>query len=725
MVIQYRIRLYLIFILLVGGFGVIISRLWEVQITKGEFYSSQVPGNTPVTISVPGVRGEIQDRNGVPLVTNTFEYNIVLNLKDIEKDFKKTWPKDKYPKVKYTVRDNGLERTLEETDIVQAVNKMVVEPLKELGLEITYSERELQAHYRENQGLVPYVFYHGLVYKQYAEFAEQDLKLNGVQLEAKPLRRYVYGALAAHTLGYEGAADLPREMEDLRNAAQGEGDEAILARNELERKYTYYVPNTRGIVGIEKAMNQYLTGRAGMREYIKNPKDQIVKQTSFTPPKPGYDVVLTLDLHAQYVTEKVMRHVGQGAAVVIDPKTGYILALTSVPSYNPNDYIPQIPQDIYDGYRNDTTKPLINRAVYPYAPGSVFKIPIALAGTKKGLQGKSQFCSGGWSPRAGKPIRCLGTHHTLGLRGAITKSCNAFFCQYGNETGIDTIEETTKLFGLGEKVGLPIFEPSGMLVPSPKRLQEQSGSDKWSPTRTALVSIGQGGVAVSPLQMASVAAALGNGGTVYKPQLIARIQDHEKSAVRIFDPIVQADLLKEGFKQEDIEKVRLGMKDVVNAPGGTARRAEINGVILAGKTGTAQYTNAKDDNHAWFICFAPYEDPKYAICVFVEHGASGGRVAAPLARKIMEELLKGPKSSPKNYDPLVVAKGSSERHAEIIFEEGSLLPVGEEDTADSAIELEDADTRAALDTHGELASEKPTTVREKSKLTIRKRGNRR
>ncbi|MDB6155139.1 MAG: spoVD 2, partial [Chthoniobacteraceae bacterium] len=421
---------------------------------------------------------------------------------------------------------------------------------------------------------------------------------------------------------------------------------------------------------IERYLNKHISGTPGMRVMERNVKGVIDHELKVVSPKQGNNVMLTIDARIEYIAERALRdaHIGRGAVVVVNPKNGDILAMVSVPSYDPNDFIPNISPADWKHLNDDETDPLTNRAILSYAPGSTFKTVSALAGLKKGLTGSTTFnCSGGVT-YGGKYMKCwvvdkhMAPHGSITLPDALKYSCNAFFYQWGCAARIENIDAMGDALGLGKRTGVPLSGESPGVLPGPDWLKQVEPNAKWTDGYTANASIGQGSVEASPLQMAMVVSTIANRGISYQPRLIHRVLDQEGNDVRDEDgnmvaphePKVRADLHTFGISNDQIELVRRGMWKVVNDVGGTGKKAQIKGVEVAGKTGTAQFWRETNegrakvkDNHTWFISFAPYEDPKFAICVFVQGAQSGGGVSAPIAQKVLEESL----ALEKGYDP--------------------------------------------------------------------------
>ena len=527
MVLQYRLRLYLVALILMGAFSGLLFRLWDVQITNQRLYASQLRPTSTVTVRIPGVRGDIKDRNGETLVSNRLEYQLVLNLRVIAKGYdSKAHGRTKLPTIKRRTQRDGITRVVDVPDIATMVDDTVIAPLKEMGLEIDLGpvRGQLANHYDMTwpAGLVPYTLPLALTYKQFAMLSERSLEIPGLQPQAAPVREYNYGSLACHTLGYVRKADRTKDLDDLKALARSDGPESDEAKRWLRFDHTYE-PDPFGVSAIEKSMDAYLKGRAGEREHLIDQKGAYVRDTRNDLPQKGYDVRLTLDLRAQYIAEMALRKandgkgIGRGAAVIIDPNNGGILAMASVPTFDPNKFIPAITPEDFQHYNKDESHPLISRATGAYIPGSTFKIPIAFAGSLAKSEGNEKIrnnynCSGAVTYNKTR-IKCMATygHGTLGLQRAIMKSCNCYFYQYGNHAGIEQIKKVTNMMGLGNKLGLPIVEQSG-LVGDPTWLKNNLPKERWGKATTAHVSIGQGYVLTTPLQMANVAAIAANGG---------------------------------------------------------------------------------------------------------------------------------------------------------------------------------------------------------------------
>jgi penicillin-binding protein 2 len=605
-------------------FLMLLGRLWYVQVARGSEYTSRIRSTSQVSVRLPAVRGEILDRNGMHFAQNRASNTLELYLPDIVREYRNRF--GDIPMRNYRTTVGGMMADKSEPDIVKIVNEAVIPRLSELGLARDYNADALRNHFR-NETEVPFTYAEDLDYESMARFAEHGVDLAGVNLTVRPVRRYVYGALGSHFLGYVGVPD----KIDKEEAAA----------------FNYYQPDTEGKAQLELQLDADLRGTPGARIMQRNAKGRIEGEARREDPKQGNSVVLTIDARIQHVAEQALRTVGRGAAVVVDPNNGDVLAMASVPSFDPNSFIPSITAANWKELTDDATDPLLNRATSGYAPGSTYKVATALAGLRKELADKSFTCSGG--VKYGKHmLKCSGTHGTIGLSSALRVSCNAFFCLYGNKAGIDEIDAVGNMLGLGQKSGLPLTGEYSGVLPGPEWLAKRTTRERWSTGQTANTSIGQGFVLATPLQMAMVAATVANWGTSYYPRIVDKIVAPDGSVVRQEPVKVRANLLENGFTLDEIGVVRSGMWDVVNRGGGTG-----------GKTGTAQFwRRGTPDNHTWFIAFAPYEKPRYAVCVMVNGGASGGGVAAPIASKILAETFKIEEGEEYKVAELSPAKGS-------------------------------------------------------------------
>ncbi len=645
MVVKYHFRLYLFSLLMLGAFGTLVSRLYYLQIDREAEFTAKLPGSKDLKVRVPGVRGEIRDRNGITLVSNKPAFEVRINLADVvlekirrEEQLQSAAERSqgkgiKLPKYHFKMLERGIMRDRSETDIKAILEELVLQPLDAMQLAKGYDENQLRVHYRTFKSTVPWVYRSDLTFEEFSQFAEHNFGLPGVSVGVRPIRQYIYDSLACHMLGYVRLPDDQKVPEEER------------------KKWDFYVGDDYGWAGLEKTMDERLRGIPGVRTMRKNSKGAMVGEVDYQEPKKGNDVWLTLDARIQMIAEKALRdaNIGRGAAVVIDPNSGEVLAMASVPNYNPNKFIPTISTKDYQQLLDNPVIPLLHRAVRPFAPGSTFKIPISFAGCLVGIE-KSHFNCSGSVTYGNKAMQCWiqrqfgGSHGSLDLSEAIMRSCNCYFYQYGNRAGITAIGKVGHMLGVGERTGIELLDEDPGVLPSKEWMQLNMPNENWrSPGLIANTSIGQGFVLATPLQMCSVVATVANAGKSYKPHLLKKVTNGD-TIVEEPPPAVRSDLAAEGITREQIEIIRKGMWKVVMAEAGTAKAARIPGVEVAGKTGTAQFWrivngNKIQDNHTWFMCFAPYEAPKYAVVIIVQGGKSGGSTSAPIAHRIMEQSL--------------------------------------------------------------------------------------
>jgi penicillin-binding protein 2 len=645
-------RLGALALLIFAAMGVLLSRLWNVQIVNTESAQQRLEQQTTVKARIAPARGIICDRNGVPLAENRPSFDIDLYLDDLRRDYPQSHrdARGRLGNIPYLPLPDGKDgRKRREVDIVRIV-KESIEPINQtLGLTVPLNEKDIREHFRTDRDL-PYHYMTDLDFATVAQFAERNLGVPGIRISQSPVRQYTYGAFAAHILGYVGKPDNQQD----HVASDGTPYETV------------------GRQGIEAIMDPQLQGQPGSTVqrvssagYYTN--DKPIEETD---PTMGNSIYLTIDARIQYIVESALRNagIGRGAAIVMDPRNGDVLAMASIPSYDPNKFIPRISSKDFDALNNDPTAPLYNRVLHALAPGSTYKIMVALAGLKSGnVSVDTQFdCPGAIqiddhlfhnsdSTDAG----------TMSLVHAICVSSDVFFYQYGMKAGIDAIDSMGKLAGFGHRWGLlgDSAEDPGIL-PGPQWMKDNDvwlrkthNIDHWSRAQTANTSIGQGFVLVTPLQMATFLCAVANGGTVYAPRIYSRVENFKGESIAEIPPgQVYSNL---GVKPSDLNAVREGMREVVDE--GTGTLAQVPGYSVAGKTGTAQAYikidgGVKRDLKCWFYCFGPFQSPRYVTCVMVEGGTWGGTTTAPIAQEIMRRLFAmdaGAVETPTFLQPVV------------------------------------------------------------------------
>lgn len=618
---KFKFRLYLLTVLIISGFGTLLSQLHEFQIERKDEFQARVPGNRTVTIREPGIRGEITDRNGIALARNLRNYVVSFDLDEIVKAYNLSF--EEMPEIERLVQRDGFQRATKEKDIVKIVHQSTILPLQQLGLAKNYNASALRSHYLTHRGLVPFTYRSDLTYEDFARIAERNLEFPGVMLGIRPQRQYPYGTLASHTLGY---------------LKQWEKGDISLAD---KRTYNHFIGDEKGIAGIEATMDNYLRGREGIKTVLKDEKGRTIGMLDYTKPGIGSKVILTIDARIQYLLENTLRRVGRAAGVVMDVRTGEVLAMASVPDYDPNAFIPSISPEKFRSYNSKPQlSPFTNRAITSFTPGSTMKIPTAIAGSIEGKTSRPISCDG-FVPYGNHNIGCWlwnksrGRHGSLLLPEAIQKSCNPYFNKLANSIGWKAMVDGFTLVGIGKKTGIELPNEDPGILPGSRAWRAAVPGAVMTPALTAMLSIGQGDTMTSPLQLAAMASAIANGGKYYKPRIVKKIIA-ENGTQQIPDrPKLEVDLLASGLKESDLALIRLGMWKAVNEPGGTAGKVKIPNYEIAGKTGTAQTVdNGQKSNNSWVVSFAPYDNPHYAVVIMAQAAGSGGGVCGPMVNMV-------------------------------------------------------------------------------------------
>ena len=447
---------------------------------------------------------------------------------------------------------------------------------------------------------------------------ENRNRLPGVDYQIETKRFFPTKAKLAHLIGYT------KEITERLLATSSE----------------YQPGDMVGAAGIEAMYEHDLRGRKGLEFITVNAVGQKVRSynegKSDVPDKEGNDLYLTLDIDLQAFAESLMAD-RQGAIVAIDPQDGGVLALVSKPDFDPALLNGFTSQQVWSALNNDPGKPLFNRATLTrYPPGSTFKMVLATAALQEGIITTDWRVNCSGSFRFGDHVfKDLHVHGSMNVVEAIQHSCNVFFYQLMLKTGFERWTTYGEEFGFGSKTGIDLFEEDPGLLPSEEYFDKVYGKNRWTKGYLVSLSIGQGEVGVSPLQMANYASTLGNSGTYYKPHILKGVRDKITGEIRN----VIADSRQLPVSKSVWSIVQDGMIRCVNEPGGTGSEARVKGISVAGKTGTAQ--NPHGGDHAWFIGFAPAENPRIAICVLVENAGFGGVIAAPVAGLCIEKYLNG------------------------------------------------------------------------------------
>ncbi|MFD0894612.1 hypothetical protein KBB96_05670 [Luteolibacter ambystomatis] len=626
---RYRFRLYLLTAGILAGFGALLMRLHDFQILRRDKYLGMVPGDSKVTIREPGTRGDITDRNGIVLATNIRDYEVTFNLAEIDAAYRRQHT-DR-PEVKRIVLEHGMQREKTERDIVGIVLETVIPPLQNLGLARNFNATALRTHYVTHHGLVPFTYRADLSYEEFAKFAEHNLELPGVYLGLNSQRKYPYGTLGSHVLGY---------MKSWEKADIPEG---------ADRKYDHYIGDAKGIAGIEKTMDDYLRGLEGTREMLKDEKGAIRGMVGYVRPGAGAKVALTLDARVQYLAEETLRHAGRAAAVVMDVETGEVLAMASVPDFDPNNFVPKINPEQWKAYdfskarkSGNEAEPLLNRCISNFVPGSTFKLGTALSGAIKGYANRTFSCDGFVSYGNAK-VGCWiwnkshGSHGSETLPVAIKNSCNPYFNKLAGVVGSKGMTDGFTMLGFGKPTGIPLPNEAGGVIMGNREWRAKHPGAPVTEHDIALFSIGQS-VLATPLQLCSMVTSIANGGKYYQPRIVKKVVAADGTTLVADKPKIEVDLLKQGVKESDLVTIRKGMWMAVNE-GGTASAVKLPDIQIGAKTGTAQVNLILKTHDCWTVAFAPFEKPKYAVCVMVQDGGSGGHTAGPLVQHLIRGLI--------------------------------------------------------------------------------------
>ena len=582
------IRLGILQGVIVVIFSILAVAFWVFQVVQHAKFEELAENNHQRTLALRAPRGLVFDRNGRVLVENRHSYSISI-VREHTKDLSRT---------------------------IRLLSGVLV--VDEAGV------REIVNRHRREPTYQPITIVQDATLPQVAALMARRLELPGVLVEEVPTRRYPE-AMAAHLFGYVGEV----------NDAQVAEDTSLKSGDIV------------GQSGIERIYNAQLMGEDGARRVVVNSVGREIKTLEEQAPTEGKRLQLTVDYDLQKAVEDGYKAAGfNGAAVVLDPSNGDVLAFTSVPAYDPNAFAAGIDRATWAALNSDDLKPLQDRAIQGrYSPGSTFKMAVALAALEENVI-KPDFhvhCVGG-ATFYGRPFKCWkkGGHGSLDLRHAIEQSCDVYFYTVGNMVGIDKINKWATALGLGVKSVIDLPNEVQGLVPSTEWKRERM-HEKWYAGETISVAIGQGAVAVTPVSMAVYAATLANGGTRMTPHLLKAVDDGN-GWKPVPPPPPQS---KMDVDPQKLQAIRDGLWMVVNA-GGTGGRARIKDHDVSGKTGTAQVisnqgrTAARKNvdlrDNGWFVFFAPRDKPKIAGVVFLEHGIHGPN-AASVAHHILDTFF--------------------------------------------------------------------------------------
>ena len=601
-------RVFLLGGLTGAGLGVLTGRLAQLQLLKNKQFAAEARKNKyRETVIIPP-RGVIVDRNGVVLASNRPNFRVMLTRADV-------------PDV-----DQAL-------DSISAVLGLAPERVEALRKEIKRTPKNRPVQIGDD-----------LTWEQFSAVNVRAPELPGITASMGEARVYPYGGAFAHVIGYVHAAD-KKDLELVGNAPSS------LTLNPAFRI---------GKTGIEKSLEMQLRGRAGAEMDEVDVRGRVIarREDADIPPVPGAKVELTIDADIQ---NRAMEVFGEesGGAVMMDCRTGDLLCLASSPSFDANAWVKGVSNREYQALMNYERKPLLNKAIYgSFPPGSTFKMTVALAALEKGVSpDKTHTCPGGWN-FGGRTWHCDAVHGTLNMHDAIRVSCDVFFYQTAYEIGPDAIADTARKLGWGGFFEIGIPGQKAGIVPDPEwKRKNVKREPTWYPGDTLSIGIGQGMLTATALESCVMVSRLANAKKALMPRLIRSIGGVEQPAGSAVPDLP--------FPADHLNIIRDAMAAVVT--GGTAAssgRLDLGPIMMAGKTGTAQSRNYGSGSratlhldwvfrdHAWFVAFAPFDDPRYACSVIVEHGGWGASAAAPKAREIMRvALMKDPEVRERIRNP--------------------------------------------------------------------------
>lgn len=583
---QTRVRVLtgLMVLSLIGLLGV----LWNIQVQGASEYRESLDRQSIRRVRLPAPRGCILDRNGECLARNRPNYRIVVYVEEL--------------------RQPGAR-----SNTVNQVFRVLERTAKIIGQSNTLDRADIVAHI-ERRVALPLVAWRSVSDEAVARLAEKGYGLTGVDVDVEPMRVYPNGRAAAHVLGYVGRADL-----------RSTGDETGV-------RIHYALPDLEGRRGIERELDGALAGVPGGTLIRVGASGFKYKEVERIDPIPGADVRLAIDVRIQRLAEAAIEG-WRGAVVVMDPNNGDLLAVVSSPAFDPNAFSPSIPSDLWATIATDPDFPLLNRAVSSaYPPGSTFKPVVALAALAT-VPGASDlvFDCPGYYKLGDVTFDCwqkIG-HGSLGFEKAIEQSCNVYFFQLGQRCGPDAIHAMGERLALGRRTGFAIGGESAGILPDDAWKRRRIG-EGWRGGDTCNFSIGQGFVTATPLQMARLTATIANGGRLLRPRLVLDPPEPPGEGA-----------IESGVSQADLALVREGMRRVVESPEGSGRRARIDGIPMAGKTGTAEFgPKGEKRKYTWMTLFAPFEKARYAVAMVIEEGDSGGRTVAPRIHELMAGVFQ-------------------------------------------------------------------------------------
>jgi penicillin-binding protein 2 len=586
-------------LIIAGVFCVLALRLWFLQILGVEHYRNLSERNRIRHVAIEAPRGAVFDRHGTLLVDNRPAFTV-----------------------------SALRQEIDDRDDL----------FRNLGKLLEVDEEELAERWKEGQRLPryrPLPLLEDVGREAMEKIQENSVDLPGILVEVKPFRAYPHGELAAHLTGYLGEVT----EEELSKSAFSD----------------YRSGEMVGKTALERMFEDRLRGTAGQKRIEVNVRGRELRQVTTRSPLPGHRLYLTIDTTLQKAAEEALGDQA-GAAVALDVNNGEVLAFASRPTFDPAWFARGISSEEWRELIDNPRRPMTNKALRgQYPPGSTFKMVVALAALEAGTATPSTTftCNGSFQLSKSFEYRCWKRrgHGPVDLHKAIKESCDVWFYRVGLETGIDRISSAAQRLGLGQKTGFPFGAERSGLIPTRDWKKKRYGTS-WYDGETVISAIGQGFVLTTPLQLATMTAALANGGTVWQPQIVQKIVDLNGATEWMLKP---EKVSETAWPKAALAAVHDAMESVVNDVGGTAWRSRLEKVRFSGKTGTAQVIRRQADDeeeleddeipykhrdHALFVAYAPAKNPQIAIAVVVEHGSHGSSAAAPVAKAMFDAYFQ-------------------------------------------------------------------------------------
>ncbi len=605
-------------------FLVIMGRLWLLQVGETDDLARKARSNLVRTSEIGADRGMIYDRSGRLVAGNRVAYDVVVDPRHFQ---------DK-PEALALLREF---LSLSEADVAGINKRMAAK-----------SKREFVARRDVSRN-------------QIALVETNRVRLPGVSVETRAQRHYPYNELSAHTIGF---------MNEITGS-------------ELERlkEYRYALGDYIGRTGVERSYESILRGSPGFDRKVVDAKgipqgdeaaEELLGHYRRVEPVPGRDLRLTVDMELQEIMLEALAEHVSGAAVAIDPRDGSVLGLLSKPTFNPNSWTGRLSAEEKRRVDTDPFKPMVDKTTHSWFPGSTFKLVSAAAALGEGyIRPEETLRCPGYYEFGNRRFHCWhrAGHGSINLVDSLKYSCDVYYYKLGEKMGMDRLAQYAYMFGFGERTGIGINGESRGLVPT-KDWHRKHSPEGFQHGFTLSTAVGQGDTRVSPLQTALAFGALANGGKLYYPRLVDRIETAEGNVLFEYPARVRREL---ELAPEIVREIDVGMTAVLNEPGGTAHKHRLNYVNIAGKTGTAQVrgfgrqrlvngeVTLRHRDHSWFVGYGPAEDPRIVVVVFVEHGGSGSRVAAPVAMKILDRYFREIEGMDPNGRPAFAARGGPRR----------------------------------------------------------------